>query len=121
MKVPIILAERTVSTSLSANINFPHPVLEIKDIKKRVKIVQCSLVLEPAYFSRQLLFRSNVDGHLFLKGFVRKNIQYASPTHLSSDDSCVSSSLKSLTTDIPFECVVTIPANEFSRRHSCQY
>ena len=53
------------------------------------------------------------DGHLFLKGFVRKNIQYASPTHLSSDDSCVSSSLKSLTTDIPFECVVTIPTNCF--------
>ena len=48
MKVPITLAERTVSTSLSANINFPHPVLEIKDIKKRVKIVQCSLVLKPA-------------------------------------------------------------------------
>ena len=47
MKVPITLAERNVSTSLSANINFPHPVLEIKDIKKRVKIVQCSLILKP--------------------------------------------------------------------------
>ena len=47
MKVPITLAERTVSTSLSANINFPHPVLEIKDIKKRVKIIQCSLMLDP--------------------------------------------------------------------------
>src|SRR5438445_7224395 len=82
MKVPIVLAERTVSTSLSANINFPHPVLEIKDIKKRVKIVQCSLVLEPA----ESLARSfdPVDAHLFIKGFVRKNIQYASPTHLSS-------------------------------------
>jgi hypothetical protein len=111
MKVPIVLAERTVSTSLSANINFPHPVLEIKDIKKRVKIVQCSLVLEPA----ESLARSfdPVDAHLFIKGFVRKNIQYASPTHLSSDDSCVSSSLKSLTTDIPFDCVVTIPAGAF--------
>ena len=111
MKVPVALAERTVSTSLSANINFPHPVLEIKDIKKRVKIVQCSLVLDTSYFSRNSF--APVDGHLFLKGFVRKNIQYASPTHLSSDDSCVSSSLKSLTTDMPFECVVTIPANEF--------
>ncbi len=111
MKVPITLAERTVSTSLSANINFPHPVLEIKDIKKRVKIVQCSLVLEPAPTVAQSF--APVDGHLFLKGFVRKNIQYASPTHLSSDDSCVSSSIKSLTTDIPFDCVVTIPANAF--------
>ena len=48
MKVPVTLAERNVTTSLSANINFPHPVLEIKDIKKRVKIVQCSLMLDPA-------------------------------------------------------------------------
>ena len=114
MKVPVVLAERTVSTSLSANINFPHPVLEIKDIKKRLKIVQCSLVLDTAT-SVETSF-SPVDGHLFLKGFVRKNIQYASPTHLSSDDSCVSSSLKSLTTDVPFECVVRIPANEFRAR-----
>ena len=111
MKVPITLAERNVTTSLSANINFPHPVLEIKDIKKRVKIVQCSLVLEPALTVAQSFDR--VDGHLFLKGFVRKNIQYASPTHHSSDDSCVSSSIKSLTTDIPFECVVTLPAGDF--------
>src|SRR3954468_23790019 len=63
MKVPITLAERNVSTSLSANINFPHPVLEIKDIKKRVKIVQCSLILEPAATVAQSFVR--VDGHLF--------------------------------------------------------
>jgi hypothetical protein len=111
MKVPVTLAERNVTTSLSANINFPHPVLEIKDIKKRVKIVQCSLVLPPV--AEGVSPFTPAEGHLFLKGFVRKNIQYASPTHLSSDDSCVSSSLKSLTTDIPFECVVTIPAGAF--------
>ena len=33
--------------------------------------------------------------------------------HHSSDDSCVSSKLKSLTADIPFECVTTIKANDF--------
>src|SRR6478609_2077515 len=63
MKVPITLAERTVSTSLSANINFPHPVLEIKDIKKRVKIVQCSLVLKPVDEDENPFTRE--DGHLF--------------------------------------------------------
>ena len=99
------------------NINFPHPVLEIKDIKKRVKIIQCSLLLDPVSNpSSAFNLPSDPDeqvGHLFLKGFVRKNIQYASPTHLSSDDSCVSSSLKSLTTDIPFECVVTLVSKGF--------
>jgi hypothetical protein len=117
MKVPVTLAERTVTTSLSANINFPHPVLEIKDIKKRVKITQCSLLLNTVSNPNNA-FNLPSDpneqvGHLFLKGFVRKNIQYASPTHLSSDDSCVSSSLKSFTTDIPFDCVVTLVARDF--------
>ena len=117
MKVPVTLAERNVTTSLSANINFPHPVLEIKDIKKRVKIVQCSLMLNPTTTPGTPFIlpvdRTAPVGHLFIKGFVRKNIQYASPTHLSSDDSCVSSSLKSLTTDIPFECVVSLAAGDF--------
>ncbi len=113
MKVPVTLAERNVTTSLSANINFPHPVLEIKDIKKRVKIVQSSLMLNPTTTPDTPFGPTAPVGHLFIKGFVRKNIQYASPTHLSSDDSCVSSSLKSLTTDIPFECVVSLAAGDF--------
>ena len=48
INVPVVLAERTISTNLVANIKFPEPVLEIKDIKKQVKIVfikfMCSLL-----------------------------------------------------------------------------
>lgn len=110
IRVPVTLAERSVSSSLSANITFPKPVLEIKDIKKRVKLIQCSLILPPVATAAEAF--TPVDGHLFLKGFIRKNIQYASPT-TDTSASCVSSTLNSLTVDIPFECMTTIPAGEF--------
>ncbi|SFB09382.1 MULTISPECIES: CsxC family protein [unclassified Bacillus (in: firmicutes)] len=110
LRVPVTLAERTVTTNLSANINFPDPVLEIKDIKKRVKIVQCSLLLDPVVGTQNPFDLS--PGTLILRGFVRKNIQYATPIRDSSG-SCVSSNLKSLTVDVPFECVTTIPQDEF--------
>jgi hypothetical protein len=111
LRVPVVLAERLVSTSLVANIHFPHPVLEIKDSKKRVKIVQCRLLLPSIPATATNLFPA-VPLQLFIKGFVRKNIQYATPTPNSSA-SCVSSELRSLTADIPFECVTSIPAADF--------
>ncbi|MBT2690116.1 DUF3794 domain-containing protein [Bacillus sp. ISL-47] len=113
IRVPVTLAERTIRTNLVANIKFPEPVLEIKDIKKRVKIVQCRLLLPgiPESADPATIFARR-DLRLFLKGFVRKNIQYASPCPNSTDE-CVSSVMKSLTTDIPFECVTTIAGTEF--------
>jgi hypothetical protein len=113
IRVPVTLAERTIRTNLVAHIKFPDPVLEIKDIKKRVKIVQCRLLLPgiPASTNPADIFE-RTDLRLFIKGFVRKNIQYASPCPNSTDE-CVSSVMKSLTTDIPFECVTTILGSEF--------
>lgn len=110
IRVPVTLAELRISTSLAANIRFPDPVLEIKDIKKRVKIVQCRLLLGPTTGVNGPFERRNTQ--LFLRGFVRKNIQYATPCP-DSKGSCVSSEIRSLTTDIPFECVTTIDANDF--------
>ncbi|EIJ81306.1 hypothetical protein PB1_00125 [Bacillus methanolicus PB1] len=111
LRVPVTLAERVVNTSIVANINFPEPVLEIKDIKKRVKVVQCRLLTPGIPATSDDLFPA-IDLQLFLKGFVRKNIQYATPCPDSSD-SCVSSDIRSLTVDIPWECVTTIPASDF--------
>jgi hypothetical protein len=115
IKVPVTLAEITVSSNLVANIHFPDPVLEIKDIKKRVKIVQCRLLLPgiPETNNPNVIFPTNMDFQLFLKGFVRKNIQYATPDPSSSTEHCVSSELRSLTVDVPFECVTTIRADQF--------
>jgi hypothetical protein len=98
--LPVTLTDITVTDHLVADIHFPDPVLEIKDIKKRVKIVQCRLLLGPT---------SDPDTGipLFIKGYIRKNIQYATPCpHAKSD--CVSSEMRSLTVDVPFECVTVI-------------
>ncbi|MBM7553114.1 CsxC family protein [Thalassobacillus pellis] len=109
-RLPVTLAELTVNSSTSVNIHFPDPVLEIKDIKKRVKIVQCRLLL-PGVAEGEDPFVAG-DYQLFLKGFIRKNIQYATPTYDSSG-SCVSSKLRSLTVDVPFECVTTVLEGSF--------
>lgn len=59
-KVPVVLAETSVQVDMDTLINFPEPVLEIKDIKKDLKLTQCQLLLP--------------TNKLFLQGFVRKNI-----------------------------------------------
>ena len=95
-KVPVVLAELTLQANIDTTIVFPEPVLEIKDIKKRLKITQCRLLLP--------------TNKLFVKGFVRKNIQYASPSKdiADSTSTSVSSDLHSLTVDVPFTCVTEI-------------
>ncbi|TCJ03615.1 DUF3794 domain-containing protein [Cytobacillus praedii] len=95
-KVPVVLAEVDVQIHLDALIKFPAPVLEIKDIKKSIKLTQCRLLLPTK--------------KLFVKGFVRKNIQYASPCKNNIDyrKKSISSNLLSLTVDIPFQSVTEI-------------
>ncbi|KML36124.1 MULTISPECIES: CsxC family protein [Cytobacillus] len=110
LRVPVTLAEITVSTNIVAEIKFPEPVLEIKDIKKTVKIIQCRLLL-PGIPECACPFKRK-DLMLFIKGFVRKNIQYASPGSDSSKE-CVSSVMRSLTVDVPFECVTKIDEDSF--------
>ena len=95
-KVPVVLAEVTLQVNIDTTIVFPEPVLEIKDIKKRLKITQCRLLLP--------------TNKLFVKGFVRKNIQYASPSTDISESTAtsVSSDLHSLTVDVPFTSITEI-------------
>ncbi|MCA0984411.1 DUF3794 domain-containing protein [Halobacillus yeomjeoni] len=109
VKLPVVLGNFTITSHLVANIEFEHPVLEIKDIKKRVVLTQCRLMTPSSDSDND---RSTGPFPLFIKGFVRKNIQYASPTHNEKGE-CISSEMKSLTTNIPFECMATVElANE---------
>jgi len=92
MKVPVVLAETRVQIDLDTNIEFPEPVLEIKKIKKNLKVTQCRLLLP--------------TNKLFIKGFVRKNIQYAAPKY--GNRYGVTSVIKSLTVDVPFNVVTEV-------------
>ncbi|MEH7886992.1 DUF3794 domain-containing protein, partial [Bacillus sp. JJ1609] len=92
-KVPVVLAEIEVSTHVKANITFPEDVLEIKDIKKRVVLVQCRLLVP--------------TNQLFIKGYVEKNIRYAAAPAGWMRKS-IDSNIRSLTVKVPFECTTSI-------------
>ena len=96
VKIPVVLAEMTIRFNVGASINLPEPALEIKDIKKKLKITQCML-LQP----------TNI---LFIKGFVRKNIDYS--TGVCSNRSGVCGEIHHCTVDVPFEC--STPVNFFT-------
>jgi len=98
VKVPVVLQEVTIEIPMHAKITFPkgETVFEIKKIKKHVKLTQCRLIHREGALS----------GQLFISGFVRKNIQYAA--NPKSEYNAVLSSIKSLTVEVPFECVAEI-------------
>jgi hypothetical protein len=62
-KVPVVLAQLTVQANVNSVITLPEYAFEIKRIKKNLKITQCLLIQD-----------TNI---LFIKGFIRKNIEYS--------------------------------------------
>ncbi|WP_053216185.1 CsxC family protein [Guptibacillus hwajinpoensis] len=99
VKVPVLLQKLTIQIPTHATIEFPEDehVLEIKDIKKRVFLTQCKVLHEPG----------KNEGTLFMSGYVRKNIHYAS-NPISCNRNEIQTKDKSLTVNIPFECYTTI-------------
>ena len=94
-KIPVVLAELTVRFNVNAKVNLPEPAIEIKRIKKKVKIVQCMLI-------------QGTD-ILFIKGFVRKNIEFA--TRGCSNRHGICGDIRHCTVDVPFECTTTVRFN----------
>lgn len=92
-KIPVVLAERTVQVDIEAKIKLECPAIEIKRIKKQLFLTQCKLLPRV--------------GKLFLSGFIRKNIEYA--TAKCSSDDCVSGDIRHTTCNVPFECVTFVP------------
>ncbi|MBF7150806.1 CsxC family protein [Bacillus toyonensis] len=92
IKTPVVLAEIEVQIVTDSIIKFPEPVLEIKAVRNQLKIAQSFLLLP--------------SDKIFLRGFVRKNIQYETP--IGANTKMISSSLRSLTVDIPFSCVTEV-------------
>lgn len=72
---------------MHANIRLPELALSIKDIKKRIKITQCTL-LQP----------TNI---LFIKGFVRKSLEYTTGDCSNREGVC--GDIRHCTIDVPFE------------------
>ena len=91
-RIPVVLAEFTIRFNLHAYVDLPEQALEIKNVKKRIKITQC-ILLQP----------TNV---LFIKGFVRKVIDYTTRKCSKRDGVC--GEIHHCTIDVPFECSTPI-------------
>jgi len=92
-KIPVVIQEITVQVDVRADITLDQPAIEIKRVKNRLKLTQCRL-LQPT-------------GKLFLRGFVRQNIEYVgAPTSTTSATAC--GDILDCIIDIPFDCVENI-------------
>lgn len=106
IKVPVVLNEVSIQIPMHAEITFPagERVLEIKTIKKRTYLTQCRLINRKPRRDETL---ENYKAKLFISGFVRKNIQYASNPVVDAQGEILST-IRSLTVEVPFDCVAEI-------------
>ncbi|MCY6371997.1 CsxC family protein [Clostridium ganghwense] len=102
-KIPVVLGEKDIQIDVEAEIEFKEPYYEIKRIKKDIFLTQCKLI--PRIGKKQC-GRKLKSGKLFLEGFVRKNIEYA--TACCTSDDAVCGDIKHMTVDVPFRCVTEI-------------
>ena len=96
-KFPIVLAEVTVTIPILAQLRLEEKALEIKRIKKNVYLTQCHLIPTPT---------GATSGTLFLEGFIRKNVEYATEECLG--DGTICGKIKQCTFHVPFDTTTTV-------------
>jgi hypothetical protein len=95
VKMPVVIAETNITIPVEATITLDQVVMEIKRIKKNVFLTQ----------SRLIPFSENCypnTGMLFIAGFVRKNIEYATQTCPVGASSNVCGDIRHCTVEVPF-------------------
>lgn len=95
IKVPVVLAELTVQINANSVIRLPEHAYQIKSIGKQVKVTQCILLQD-----------TNI---LFIKGFIRKNIDYS--TRFCSNAESVCGEIHHCTVDVPFNTTTPVTFN----------
>lgn len=93
--LPVVLAQLTVQANVNSVITLPEYAYDIKRIRKNLKITQCLLIQD-----------TNI---LFLKGFIRKNIEYSTRDASTAEGLC--GDIKHVTVDVPFNCTTPITFN----------
>lgn len=88
MKIPMVIGEFTVQIDVESKIKLPEPALEVKRIKKNVFLTQCRVIAGTK--------------KVFLKGFIRKNIEYATIDCVTAK--AISGDIKHTTVHVPFQC-----------------
>ncbi|MEN1939386.1 CsxC family protein [Paenibacillus sp. 102] len=77
VKIPVVLAERTLQIVVEADIPLCPPAVEIKRVLKDVFLTQCKLVPVEYEAINTTGYLQVTRAKLFVEGFIRKNIEYA--------------------------------------------
>lgn len=97
-KIPVVLAEPVIQVDVESLIELEEPAIEIKRIKKNLFITQCKVIS----------FECGKIGKVFLSGYVRKNIEYATASCCSLKSGGIGGNIKHTTVKVPFKCVAKV-------------
>jgi len=107
-KIPVVIGEREIQIDVEAAFKLDEPFFEIKRIKKNVYLTQCKLLPRSGKIAPD---GTLISGKLFISGFVRKNIEYATADCVEKE--IVSGRIAHTTIDVPFtavtEVIYTVP------------
>ncbi|MBS5938637.1 hypothetical protein E5347_10755 [Clostridium sartagoforme] len=101
VKVPVVLAETNITIPVEATIKLDKEALEIKRIRKNVYLNQSRLIP----FSQDGQFGT---GLLFISGFIRKNIEYATKTCSKYGSPNICGEIRHCTVEVPFNFTTRI-------------
>jgi hypothetical protein len=99
VKIPVVLAETRVVIPVISDIQLEETAFEIKRIKKNVYVTQCHLIPNSSNGFPN-------TGILYLEGFVRKNIEYA--TRDCMTDGIVSGRINHTTVKVLFRTTTRV-------------
>jgi len=101
VNIPIVLAEINITIPVESTITLDQPVMEIKRIKQNVFLTQSRIVP----FSQD---DRPCTGILFIEGFIRKNIEYATQTCSAVRTPNVCGNIRYCTAEVPFNFTTRI-------------
>ncbi|EPY2278056.1 exosporium protein CsxC [Clostridium sporogenes] len=101
-KIPVVIAEQEIQVDVEARMKLKEKYYEIKRIRKDVFLTQCELLPRAGVIEDGV----PVTGKLFISGYVKKNIEYATADCVKHD--AVSGDIKHTTEKIPFNCVTEV-------------
>ncbi|WP_346940685.1 CsxC family protein [uncultured Clostridium sp.] len=101
VKIPVVLAEINITIPVEATITLDQPAMEIKRIKKNVFLTQSRIIP----FSQDDRFNTGI---LFIAGFIRKNIEYATQTCRTAGTPNFCGDIRQCTVEVPFNFTTRI-------------
>lgn len=101
VKIPVVLAEVNITIPVEATIKLDKEALEIKRIRKNVYLTQSRIIP----FSQDDQFGTGI---LFIAGFIRKNIEYATKTCRKYGSPNICGDIRHCTVEVPFNFTTRI-------------